>query len=151
MSKKYRASKQRPSITIRAAVNRLRDAAETMNASRSRYAANDFLVEVYSIYCEWLERGLAKRHIRQLDCKTRSHQPKTQQPFKTLIIAANCSLEAKLRSRWIRALEYALCTNTDPEELLELLRHNGGIAGCAKLSAKKEPKRGPPRDDWGFD
>jgi hypothetical protein len=119
-----------------------------MNASSSRYAANDFLIEVYRVHWEWRDRGCAKRKVALLNRQIGLARKSRQQPFKTLIVAAKCSPEAKVRSRCVRALGYALFEEIEPDELGHLFRANGGIAGCARLAAKRDPKRGPPRDDW---
>jgi hypothetical protein len=70
-----------------------------------------------------------------------------------LIKAANCSPEAKILSRWVRALEYASMKGVRPEHLMYIFEQHGGIAGCARLAAKTDPKRTPPpdRDDWADD
>jgi hypothetical protein len=145
MSKKSRRPKRKPRVGIQQTVQRLRIAADAMKASRSRYAAYTFLLAVYQFYWQWLDRGCAERHVKAL---RRQQRKKNQHPVKMLIAAANCSLEAKVMSRWSRALEYALSGENDPTELIDLFRQNGGIAGCARLAAKEDPKRAPSRDDW---
>lgn len=153
MSKGSRRKKQRPLTSVNAAVERLQAAVKAMNASRSRHAANDFLAEVYSVYWEWLYQGEEDRQIAHLNRRLGLHRQTNKQPFKTLIVAANCSLEAKQRSRWVRALEYASLKETRPEHLTHLLERQGGIAGCARLAAKYEPKRATPteHDSWADD
>jgi len=153
MSKKSRKSKEETGTSVQAAVKRLRNAAKAMKATRSRYAAYTFLLEIYRCYWEWLDRGWAEKRLKSLSRKLGLHRQKNQQPFKMLIKAANCSLDAKLRSRWVRALEYALSEETHPNDLIVLFNEHGGIVGCARLAAENDPKRGAPRfrDDWADD
>ena len=148
MRKKSRKKQYSSFVGVQTSVTRLRDAAKAVKRSRSRYAAYAFLAEVYQCYWEWLDRGWADKHIKSLKRQLGLTQCGIQQPLKTLILAANYSLEAKLRSRWIRALEYALSQDMEPDDLLRLFRHYGGIAGAARHAAKTEPKRGPPPDAW---
>ncbi len=68
MSKKFRTRKGSPPTSVQAAVERLHAAIKAMDASRSRYAANEFLLEVYSIYWEWLDQTTG----RQTDSTSKS-------------------------------------------------------------------------------
>ena len=154
MSKRSRKSKNKRRINVQAALKQIRAAAEAMNASRSRYAAYDFLSVVYEHYWDWFIEGHSDERIKSLIQRSSGQrQNDNEHPFKTLIKAANCSLEAKILSRWVRALEYALMKSTRPQHLSYFFEHHGGIAGCATLAAKMDPKRTPPpdRDDWADD
>jgi hypothetical protein len=53
MSKRSRKSKNKRRINVQAALKQIRDANEAMNASRSRYAAYQFLSVVYEQYWNW--------------------------------------------------------------------------------------------------
>lgn len=154
MSKRSRRSKNKRRIDVQAAVERIRTAAETMNSSRSRYAAYDFLRAVYEPYWDWIDTGHYDEHITA-SIRRRSNQrhSKNEHPAKMLIKAAGCSPEAKTLSRWVRALEYASMKRIRPKHLSYFFTRHGGIAGCARLAAHYEPKRTEPpeRDDWADD
>jgi len=154
MSNRSRKLRKQRHINVRAAVEQIRKAAETMNKSRSRYAAYDFLLAVYDPYWGWIDAGHYDAHIsasirRQSD-QRHGHN---EHPFKMLIRAADCSPEAKILSRWVRALEYASTQRTRPQHLTYIFERHGGIAGCARLAAKYEPRRATPpeRDSWADD
>jgi hypothetical protein len=154
MSKRSRKSKNKRRINVQAALKQIRAAAEAMNASRSRYAAYDFLSVVYESYWDWFVEGHSDERIKCLIRRSSGRQHNNHEhPFKMLIRAANCSAEAKVLSRWVRALEYASMKRTRPQHLTYIFERHGGIAGCARLAAKDDPKRTPPpdRDDWADD
>lgn len=154
MSKRSRKSRSSRRIDVRTAVEQIRVAAKAMNASRSRYAAYDLLVAVYEPYWSWIDAGQYDAHISAA-IRRRSDQRHgdNEHPVKALIKAARCSPEAKTLSRWVRALEYASMKRIRPDQLTYMFSRNKGIAGCARLAAKYEPKRTEPpeRDDWADD
>jgi hypothetical protein len=154
MSKKSRKSKNNRRIDVAAALKQIRNAAEAMKSSRGRYSAYEFLSVVYEQYWNWFAQGHSDERITSL-IRRSSDQRHTsnEHPIKMLIKAAHCSSEAKVLSRWVRALEYALLKNIRPQHLAYLFERHGGIAGCARLAAKINPKRTPPpeRDDWAED
>jgi hypothetical protein len=154
MSKKTRKSRNDRRISVRPAVEQIRAVAEIMNASRSRFAGHAFLSVVYEHYWKWSDDGHTDERIKAAIRRSsdRRHN-NAEHPVKMLIRAADCSPEAKVLSRWVRALEYASMKRTRPQHLTYIFERHGGIAGCARLAAKFEPKRTPPpdRDDWAED
>jgi hypothetical protein len=154
MSKRSRKSRSKRHIDVRAAVEQIHAAAEAMDASRSRYAAYDFLLAVYTPYWDWFDEGLSDEHIKSSILRTSGQRHShNEHPLKMLIRAARCSPEAKILSRWVRALEYALLKTIRPQHLIYFFEHRGGIAGCARSAARYEPKRAtsPERDSWADD
>jgi hypothetical protein len=154
MSKNSRNPKRRRLINVRAAVEQIRAAARAMNASRSRYAAYEFLSVVYDQYWNWFIQGHSDERIKSVIQRSSDQRhTNNEHPIKMLIKAAHCSSEAKVLSRWVRALEYISLRQARPHHVTYLLDRNGGIAGCARLAAKMDPKRTPPpdRDDWADD
>jgi hypothetical protein len=58
-----------------------------------------------------------------------------------VILEASCNQpDLRIRSRWIRALEFAAAKNIASDDLPKFLRANGGIAGCADLASKTGTK-----------
>jgi hypothetical protein len=143
--------KNRPLVSRQQAeidVRRLRGAAQTLQRSRSRDAPHDFLQIVYHIYHRWRARGSVGRHKSMLLRVTELDTRKSHHPFRVLMDAANGSLEAKTKSRWTRALEYAQSEDTKPDQLIEFFCTNGGIAGCARTASRELPKHLIKRNDW---
>jgi hypothetical protein len=70
-------------------------------------------------------------------------------PDKRIIAATSSEPDAKKKSRWARALEYALHERVSSKRLDEFFRSNGGIAGCARSIARIRPRRkSATKDDW---
>jgi hypothetical protein len=70
-------------------------------------------------------------------------------PIKRIIDATSSEPDAKKKSRWARALEYALHERVSSKRLDEFFRSNGGIAGCARSIARIRPRRkSATKDDW---
>jgi hypothetical protein len=62
-----------------------------------------------------------------------------------IIVEASCSqIDVRTKSRWTRALEFALARNVAPDDLPRFIKANNGIAGCADLASKTRPKRRRP-------
>jgi hypothetical protein len=107
-----------------------------------------YLTEVYRTCKEWKDCGISKRMTRQLAKDLELPQRKGTGPIRTLIDATFPTLDAKQKSRWARALEFAALTKTTPENLPKLFKKHSGIAGCARLAAREKPKKDIFRDDW---
>ena len=76
---------------------------------------------------------------------------KSTSPVRTLIDVTFPALDAKQKSRWSRALEFAASTKAKPEQLPKLFKTHSGIAGCARWAAKQKTKKKKHRDDWALD
>jgi hypothetical protein len=68
--------------------------------------------------------------------------------FRAIIRATYPSLEAKMASRWTRALEIALLMRVPAKKLTEFFRENGGVAKLARLAARELPRRRYRRPTW---
>ena len=113
---------------------------------RFRYYA--YLVAVYRTYKEWRDPGISKRMTRRVVQYFKIPHRKGTSPARTLIDATFPALDPKQKSRWSRALEFAALTKVTPENLPKLFKNSSGIAGCARLAAKRKPKKNTYRDDW---
>jgi hypothetical protein len=148
MSKRPRKSSKLHSRASRKQLDKLRGAANRMKASRSRRRVYQFLSAVYRTYWLWSKRGTAQKRIKALASASSAPHRKHRHAFRTMLDTAGCSPEAKVLSRWTRALEYALDRDIRPSRLQQLFKHNGGIAGCARLAAQQLPKHESYRNDW---
>ena len=148
MSKRPRKSKQKHLCASTTHLGKIRAAAARMKSSRSRYSAYRFLSVIYRTYWSWVKQTTTLKQVKALALQSGQRHRNGRHAFRTMLEAADCSPEAKVLSRWSRALEYALDRGTRPSNLLSLFEHNGGIAGCARLAAKDLSKRGRVRNDW---
>jgi hypothetical protein len=54
----------------------------------------------------------------------------------------------KQKSRWVRALQYAAFENVPANRLEKFIQARGGLAGCARWSARVDRKQRRPEGDW---
>jgi hypothetical protein len=60
-----------------------------------------------------------------------------------VIINASSAQNREIKSRWTRALQFALKHRAEVVEmgLMRFLERNGGVDGCARRIAQKSPRR----------
>lgn len=126
----------------------LRRTANQINRGNGRFGFYDYLVATYRLYRKWrrsgLEKVMAKKVARHLGLPWR----KGISPFRIIIEATFPSEKLKQKSRWVRALEFAVEQKTSANDLEDLFRSKGGVSGCASNAARFDPKRRTNRDDW---
>jgi hypothetical protein len=123
-------------------------AAARVHRTRARLAFYKYLRAVYRVVWRW---GLAKRRRTiTLAALTGRQGQVGLQPYRVIINATYPSLEAKMASRWTRALEYAHEKNVPPSRLPDFFAKAGGVANCARNAANTDPKkkRPEPWDHW---
>jgi hypothetical protein len=108
----------------------------------------DYLAEVYQTYKGWKDRGISRRMARQLAECLNLPLRKGTTPIRTLIDATFPTLGTKQKSRWSRALDFAILARIKADDLATLFNSFSGIAGCARRAAKRKPKREVYRNDW---
>jgi hypothetical protein len=113
---------------------RLRNAWEESQASRERDAIYSYLTAVFDLVAWWaaekraLERAhkaLRLRHINPFE---------NEEPFAAVIrcTADREKVDKRTRSKWSRALRYALVQKTPSESLVQFIKRKGGINRCAE-------------------
>jgi hypothetical protein len=133
-------------ITTKAIVDiqSLKKIADGSGRQKGRFEIYDFLKAIYRIYVRWKRRRIAKRSARALGNGTNIVRRKGMSPIRILIEAILPNADLKQKSRWVRALEYVYSENVSPSRLRKFIRSHGGIAGCARLAASVNRKRGRP-------
>jgi hypothetical protein len=116
-----------------------------------RFKSYGCLVAVYRTYKEWKDLKISKKMARHLAKSFKTPRRKGTSPVRTLIDATFPTLDAKKKSRWSRALEFAAFTKATPDQLPTLFKNHSGIAGCARWAAKQKTKKTTDRDDWALD
>ena len=113
---------------------RVRNAWEDSQASRERDAIYSYLTAVFDLVAWWtaekraLERAhkaLRLRHINPFE---------NEEPFAVVIrcTADREKVDKRTRSKWSRALRYALVQKTPSESLVQFIKRKGGINRCAE-------------------
>jgi hypothetical protein len=113
-----------------------------------RFRFYPYLLAVYRAYKEWKDRGISKRMASRVSKYFGTPRRRGTDPVRTLIDATFPALDPKVKSRWSRALEFAALTKVTPDDLPRFFKSSAGIAGCARLAAKRKPKKERYRDDW---
>jgi hypothetical protein len=117
---------------------RVRNAWEESQARRERDAIYIYLVAVFDLVAWWaaenraLERAqkaLSLRHITPFD---------QEEPFAAIIrcTADPTKVDKRTRSKWSRALRYALEYKLTSEPLDQFIKRKGGINECAAKFAR---------------
>jgi hypothetical protein len=126
-------------------------ASQQAQRETGRFKSYGCLVAVYRTYKEWKDLKISKKMARHLAKSFKTPRRKGISPVRTLIDVTFPTLDAKQKSRWSRALEFAALTKAKPEQLPKLLKNHSGIAGCARWAAKQKPNNKTHRYDWALD
>jgi hypothetical protein len=124
------------------------EALQQAQQQSGRFRFYSYLAVIYRTYGEWKDLGIATRMARDLAKRLGIPRRKGTSPVRTLIDATFPALDPKQKSRWSRALEFAMLTKTTPEDLPKLLKSSAGIAGCARFATKRKPKKNINRNAW---
>jgi hypothetical protein len=113
---------------------RVRNAWEESQASRDRAAIYIFLTAVLDLVGWWTveKRALDRAHKA---LRLRNMTPfDDEEPFAAIIrcTANPAKVDKRTRSKWSRALRYALVQKTPSESLVQFIKREGGINRCAE-------------------
>jgi hypothetical protein len=123
---------------------RVKNAWEESQASRERDAIYSYLGAVFDLVAWWLaenraveraRKALRLRHITPFD---------GEEPFAAVIrcTADREKVDKRTRSKWSRALRYALAHKSASEPLAQFIKRKGGINRCAERF--RAHRRGSP-------
>jgi hypothetical protein len=124
---------------LRQTVHDLRALERKCFATRSRFAFYDYLAAVFELYVQLKRTKQAKKATTLIAKFLGMRQQKRVHPIRA-IIDASSTAEKKTKSRWSRALRYALRERKTWTDLKSFLRENGGPAGCAEQFAAINPR-----------
>ena len=123
-------------------------ASQQAQGETGRFKSYGCLVAVYRTYKEWKDLKISKKMAGHLAKSFKTPRRKGTSPVRTLINVTFPALDAKQKSRWSRALEFAALTKVIPKNLPNLFKRHSGIAGCARFAAIQSPKKEPQREIW---
>ncbi len=124
------------------------NASQQAQRETGRFKSYGCLVAVYRTYKEWKDLKISKKMAGHLAKSFKTPRRKGTSPVRTLIDVTFPALDAKQKSRWSRALEFAALTKVTPKNLPKLFKNHSGIAGCARFAAIQSPKKEPQREIW---
>jgi hypothetical protein len=127
----------------------LRVAGRTAHRSRRRFAMRRYLRAVFRTYRRWEEDADPYQKTRRAAAICGVSIRHGTHPLKLLIDLTTSEPDAKVRSRWGRALELAETEGVKAGELFRYFRTVRGIAGAARKMASVygRTKRG---EEWGW-
>jgi hypothetical protein len=126
-------------------------ASQQAQCETGRFKSYGCLVAVYRTYKEWKDLKISKKMARHLAKSFKIARRKGTSPVRTLIDVTFPTFDAKQKSRWSRALEFAAFTKATPDQLPTFFKNHSGIAGCARWAAKQKTKKKTDQDDWALD
>lgn len=124
---------------IVARIKKVRRAAEKAASRKDRFADYRYLRSVLRAYRYFEENDLLS-HLMEV-APSALMAPVRAHPLRVIIEASCMQPDLRMRSRWTRALEYAVREKVAPDDLGRFLRAHNGIAGCADLASKTRSKR----------
>lgn len=129
---------------ITARIKKVRRAAKKAAARKQRFADYRYLRAVLRAY-EHFESNDLLDHLAEIAPSVLMTAERSgQHPLRTIIDASCDQSDLRIRSRWTRALQYAVIRQVRPADLPRFFRANNGIAGCADLASKTSPSRRSP-------
>ncbi|WP_212260467.1 hypothetical protein, partial [Bradyrhizobium liaoningense] len=125
-----------------ARICKVRRTYEKTTKSKRKFANYKYLRSVLRAHNYFEENGLLE-HLAEIAPSVLMTQVRSGQHSIRTIIDASCdNVDQRKRSRWTRALQYAVNKDVSPADLLRFFRANNGIAGCADLASKIQIRSG---------
>lgn len=117
-------------------IRRVRKVADRTSQSTRRFAEYKYLRAVFRAYHLFAQNNLLNHLTVIAPSELMTVVRANCHPIR-IIIDATCSQhDLRLRSRWTRALAFAAQRNVASSDLLQFIKANGGISGCADLASK---------------
>lgn len=126
---------------IVARIKTVRSVAEKAATRKHRFANYKYLRSVLRGYSHFDDDDLLSHLMEVAPSVLMTPVRADWHPLRVIIEATCIQPDLRMRSRWTRALEYAVSENIQPKDLPRFLRAHNGIAGCADLASKVGSKR----------
>ena len=122
-------------------IERVRNAWERSASRGGKFNEYRYLRAVFRAYEVFASNDLLDSFVEIAPCELMSPVRANWHPIRTIIEATCDKHDVRMKSRWTRAMEFALTRNVASDDLLRFIRANGGIAGCADLASKLKLNR----------
>jgi hypothetical protein len=118
---------------------RVRNAWEECQASRDRDAIYGYLTAVFNLVAWWTAENRALERARKALRLRNIWASDHNEPFAAIIrcTADPAKVDKRTRSKWSRALRYALANKPSSEPLDQFMKRKGGINECAEHFTKR--------------
>jgi hypothetical protein len=133
------------SQALREDLRRVRNAWEDCQATRDRDAIYSYLTAVFNLVAWWAAENCALERARKA-LRLRCLEPSDHdEPFAAVIRCTSdlAKVDKRTRSKWSRALRYAVEYKSSSEPLATFIRRKGGINACAERFTRCLGRRGP--------
>jgi hypothetical protein len=120
---------------------RVQNAWDESQARRDRDAIYTYLTAVFELVAWWMAENRALERAQKALRLKRIIQTDHDEPFAAIIrcTANPAKVDKRTRSKWSRALRYALAYKSHLEPLDRFMKRNGGINRCAeRFSAQRD-------------
>jgi hypothetical protein len=117
-------------------IRRVRRAGDRASRSNSRFAEYRYLRAVLRAYEVLSNHTLLSHFVIIAPCQFMTPVRADSHPIRVIIDATCTQPDLRMRSRWTRALEFAVQRNVTSGDLPKFIKANGGISGCADLASK---------------
>jgi hypothetical protein len=117
---------------------RVRNAWDESQARRERDAIYIYLTAVFELVAWWVAENRALQCAQQALQLRRIIPSDHEEPFAAIIrcTADPAKVDKRTRSKWSRALRYALAYKLTSEPLDQFMKRKGGINECAERFAR---------------
>jgi hypothetical protein len=118
---------------LRQDLERVRNAWEDAQVNRDRNAIYGYLNAVYGLVAWWTADGKENDRARRALRLQRLDVSDREDPFAAVIrcTADAAKADKRTRSKWSRALRYAVAYKADSKPLDRFIKRKGGINACA--------------------
>jgi hypothetical protein len=115
---------------------KVRKAGDRAARSKRRFADYRYLRSVLRAYEYFSDNNILEHLTVIAPSELMTAVRAGSHPLRIIIDASSNQPDLQIRSRWTRALEYALTRNVSSDDLPRFIQANGGVAGCADLASK---------------
>jgi hypothetical protein len=135
------------SAALRQDLERLRSAWDDCQANRDRNAIYGYLTAVYDLVAVWTAEGRELDRARRALRLGRLGVSEREDAFAAIIrcTADPAKADKRTRSKWSRALRYAVAYKAVSEPLGQFIQRKGGINECAARYSRCVGKGAPRR------
>jgi hypothetical protein len=126
---------------------RVRNAWEESQASRNRDAIYTYLTAVFNLVGWWAAKNRAVERARKALRLRSMTSFEREEPFAAIIRCTSdpSKVDQRTRSKWSRALRYALSRKPIDQSLDQFIQRKGGINECAAQLSRASGKRLHPQ------
>jgi hypothetical protein len=139
--------------TIVSRILKVRKASDRAAKSRSKFGQYRYLGSVFRAYVFFSDNNLLNHLAIIAPAELMTPVRAGSHPIRIIIDASCNQPDLRMRSRWTRALEFAVARKVTPNDLPRFIKANGGVAGCADLAGKTKsaPSLGKRRSRLHFE